>query len=137
MSNGGRYDLHRSRWLQWLIIAVLLAIGVILLLLAGENPHGVVKSILRETGIVTIGTILVALVYEFVLRPEHDRQLLAIVRDSLISQAGVYGLSAVTRVNFATVFECLRPGDELCWLDTYCPDVSKGEVQEALLDALR
>lgn len=132
----GRAGIRGLGLLQWLIVAVLLAVGVILLLLAGNNPHGVVGSILREVGIVTLGTVLVALVYEFVLRPEHDRQLLEVVENSLIAKARAYGLSKIDRLDFTALFEQLHSGDELYWLDTYCPDVGKGGVQQAMRDAL-
>jgi hypothetical protein len=129
--------IRRLGWLQWLIFLVLLSFGVIMLLIAGDHPSGAGKSVLREIGIVTIGTVLVSLVYEFVLRPEHDRQLLSVVESSLITKAPDYGLACVDALDFREPFAQLEANDELCWLDTYCPDMGRGVVQEALRNALQ
>lgn len=128
--------IRRLSWLQWLIFLVLLSFGLIMLLAAGDHRSGVGSSILREIGIVTIGTVLVSLVYEFVLRPEHDRQLLSVIEASLITRAPDYGLARVGALDFREPFAHLKPGDELCCLDTYCPDMGKGAVQDAMRGAL-
>lgn len=122
--------------MQWLMLSLVLAVGIILLFIAG-TAHDSLSAVVREAGIVTVGTVLVALVYEFVLRREHDAQLLAVVRDSLIVRAGDYGLSGIVHLDFATLFRRLESGDELWWLDTYCPDLGSPGVQDALEAAVR
>lgn len=125
---------HLKR-LQWLLLLLVLAAGTIVLFVA-ERATGSLQHVLREAGIVTVGTVMVSLVYEFVLRREHDEQVLAVVRDSLISNAGDYGLSGIERLNFAELFGRLESGDELWWLDTYCPDLDSPDVQDALTAAV-
>jgi hypothetical protein len=125
---------HLQR-LQWVLLLLVLASGIIVLFIA-ERVTESLQSVLREAGIVTVGTVLVSLVYEFVLRREHDAQVLGIVRDSLISNAGDYGLSGIERLNFAELFGRLESGDELWWLDTYCPDLDSPDVQDALTSAV-
>jgi hypothetical protein len=122
--------------LQWLLLLLIVAVGIILLILAG-NAEGTVASVLREAGIVTIGTVMVSLVYEFVLRREHDEQVLQVVEDCLIPKAGEYGLTGIEALDFAKLFRRIGKGDQLLWLDTYCPDLDNPEVQDALTDALR
>jgi hypothetical protein len=123
--------------IQQLIFLLGLALGIILLLLAGGNPKGVGRSILREAGIVTLGTVLVSLVYEFVLRRSHEQQLLNVVTRGLLGRARDCGLAQIETIDFIHVFERLKTGDELWWLDTYCPDMSRVAVQEEIQSALR
>jgi hypothetical protein len=130
---GGRSGLSR---LQWLIALLGLALGIILLLLAGNNPKGVGPSVLREAGIVTLGTVLVSLVYEFILRRSHELQLLDVVTEGLLGRARDCGLSQIDTIDFIHLFKRLKKGDELWWLDTYCPDMSRGTVQAAIQNAL-
>jgi hypothetical protein len=124
-----------GRLQRLLLLLLILAAGIILLILAGDS-RGSIASVLREAGIVTIGTVLVSMVYEVALRPEHDAQLLEVVRESMIPRSRDYGLTGIERVDFSHIFHRLRKGDELCWLDTYCPDLSSPDVQDALKSAL-
>lgn len=130
---GGRSGLSR---LQWLIALLGLSLGIILLLLAGNDPKGVGPSVLREAGIVTLGTVLVSLVYEFILRRSHEQQLLEVVTEGLLGRARDCGLSQIDTMDFVHLFKRLKTGDELWWLDTYCPDMSRGAVQTAIQNAL-
>jgi hypothetical protein len=122
--------------LQWLTLLLGLALGVVLLLIAGEHPEGPVPSILREAGIVTLGTVAVSLVYDIVLRPAQVKQIQATIQDSLIVNARDYGLTRIARLDFVGLFERLKEGDELWWLDTYCPDMDKEGVRDAMKRAL-
>ena len=123
--------------LQRLIFLLGLALGLILLLLAGSNPKGVGRSILREAGIVTMGTVLVSLVYEFVLRRSHEQQLLNVVTRGLLGRARDCGLAQIEMIDFVHLFTRLKTGDELWWLDTYCPDMNRVAVQDAIQSALQ
>jgi hypothetical protein len=122
--------------LQWLTLALGFAIGVMLLLIAGEHPEGAVPSILREAGIVTLGTMAVSLVYDIVLRPAQLKHIQTTIQDSLIVDARDYGLSRIGRLDFVGLFDRLKEGDELWWLDTYCPDMDKEGVRDAMKRAL-
>lgn len=122
--------------LQWLTLLLGLAVGIVLLLIAGENPEGAVPSILREAGIVTLGTVAVSLVYDIVLRPAQIKDLQATIQDSLIVNARDYGLTRIGPLDFVGLFERLKPGEELWWLDTYCPDMDKDGVRDAMKRAL-
>lgn len=113
------------------------AIGVIIVLvgwiafLEGPKIHGAPGEIVSEAGLVLIGTVFVTYVYEFVLRRQHDAHLLELVENCLVSNGPKYGLSGIRdQLDFSRVFERLAKGDELLWLDTYCPD-------QRFLDALR
>jgi hypothetical protein len=113
---------------QIILLALVLAIGVIM------RTHGGVA--VKEAGDVTIGTVGVSLLYEFVLRPNHDEQLVSAIQDSLIKRAGDYGLAGIDRLKLPDVFAQLETGDELWWLETYCPSVDLGDVRDALRAAL-
>jgi hypothetical protein len=85
-----------------------------------EGPQG---KIIGEAGLVLIGTVLVTYVYEFALRRQHDHHLLQLVENCLVSNGPKYGLSGIKdELEFSKLFETLEKGDELLWLDTYCPD---------------
>ena len=116
---------------QWLTLVLVLMIGVALLF-AADTSGGVVRAALREGGIVTVGTVFVTLLYDVAVRPVHDAHLLNVVRDSLVGRARDYGLTGIERVDFAGLFRRLEAGDELWWLDTYCPDLDSPAVQDAL-----
>jgi hypothetical protein len=130
-------NFKRLTGLQWLIFLFGLALGIILLLLAGSDPKGAGPSILREAGIVTIGTVLVSLVYEFILRRSHEQELLNVVTEGLLGRARDCGLAQIETVDFIRLFTRLKTGDELWWLDTYCPDMNRATVQDAIRSALR
>lgn len=85
----------------------------------------------------TLGTVLVSLVYEFVLRQSHEKQLLDVVTTGLLGRASECGLAQVEKVDFTYMFGRLKGGDELWWLDTYCPDMSRESVQTAIRNALQ
>jgi hypothetical protein len=128
--------VKRLSGLQWLIFLLGLALGIILLLIAGSDPKGAGPSILREAGIVTIGTVLVSLVYEFILRRSHEEELLNVVTQGLLGRAGDCGLAQIETLDFIQLFARLKGADELLWLDTYCPDMSRATVQDAIRSAL-
>ncbi len=143
MQYGGRVAIetmrgHRPRalgQLQRVLLLLIVAVGIIFLI-AADKAEGTLASVLREAGIVTIGTVMVSLVYEFVLRREHDKQLLQVVEDCLIPKAGEYGLSGIEPLDFAELFGRIEESQQLLWLDTYCPDLDNPEVQDALKEAL-
>ena len=101
---------------------LILALGLILFL-SGRALHSQLGEIIQEAGLVIIGTVLVTYVYEATLRRQHDHHLLELVEDCLVSNGPKYGLSGIEdEVVWTKLFEKLGEGDELWWLDTYCPD---------------
>jgi hypothetical protein len=131
-----RVRMTRLGRVQWLMLTVLFALGVILLFGAEKQGEGVIHSVLREAGVVTIGTVLVSLVYEFILRPEHDTHLLDVIKESLINRSRSYGLSGIQKVTAPRLFRRLDAQDELYWLDTHCPDLADANVKSAMIGAL-
>jgi hypothetical protein len=122
---------------QWLMLLLGLAIGVILLLVAGGDPKGAGPSILREAGIVTLGTVAVSLVYDIILRPAQVEHIQSAIEKSLIVNARDYGLSKIGQLDFIGLFDRLEEGEELWWLDTFCPDMDKEDVQDAMRRVLK
>jgi hypothetical protein len=131
-SSGPRKRFERTEWLTGLLFA---CIGVILLLGGHARGKAFGAEILTEAGYVMIGTVTVSLVYEYWLRPRHDRQILTLVEASVITHGPKYGLASFAeRLDYRELFDSLAPGDELLWLDTYCPG---REWVDSLGDAIR
>jgi hypothetical protein len=66
--------------------------------------------------------VAVTLAYDLWLRPQHDRDILELVEASLIKDGPRFGLMSIERrIDYREIFDSLTRGDELLWLDTYCP----------------
>jgi hypothetical protein len=119
-----------------LIAIVILLLGVCLILLSNEISARSGGEVLREAGFVIVGTVLVTFVYEFVLRRSHDKYMEEMIANSLVTKGPKYGITSVkTRMDFPGIFDQLKDGDVLLWLDTYCPDAPN--YQEHLLSAIQ
>ncbi|MEU8003228.1 hypothetical protein AB0B66_18885 [Catellatospora sp. NPDC049111] len=78
-----------------------------------------------------------------VLINDHDTKLHGRIESELrawlethVQQAGVWGLSGFERsFNYAAVFDRLDNGDELLWLNNFCPDGIK--YRDALVSAVQ
>lgn len=105
-----------------LVGAVILLLGLILLI-SSYVADGTTSSVLHESGLVLVATILVTYCYEFLLRRHHAKVVCEIVANTVVPEAPRYGLNRVIpRLDFKQVFDRLSKNDELLWLDTYCPE---------------
>ncbi|MFF7490276.1 hypothetical protein ACFZBC_33000 [Streptomyces luteogriseus] len=105
-----------------LIGALLLCLGVILLL-CSHLIEGITSDIFHEAGLVLVGTIIVAYIFEFGFRKHHAKVVCDLVAATVVPDAPTHGLQRVVpRMNFQEMFDRLSRGDELLWLDTYCPE---------------
>jgi hypothetical protein len=125
----------RLRIQQVLVAAVMFSLGV-LLLVVGGNTTGSLGSILSAFGYATIGAVGIPLLYDLLLSPAHDEQVLAVVQDGLIAKGTQYGLASIEALDLLRVIRRLGPHDELCWLETFCPGLELPEVETALIAAV-
>jgi len=117
-----------------LVAALLLLVGVVFLLLE-HWVEGFLGKAVHDLGIVLVATIVITFLFESVLRKQHAEYVVRVVQDSLVPLGTEYGLAGIERrLGFEELFEDLKPGDELLWLDTYCPDQPR--FQDALVEAL-
>lgn len=104
-----------------MLAIIILLIGLVAFL-AGRQIEADYGEVLREAGLVIIGTVLVTYCYEFVLRRQHDAALLTLIERRLVGNAPEFGLLSIARrPDFGAMFDQLSAEDELLWLDTYCP----------------
>jgi len=105
-----------------LIGALLLCLGVILLL-SSYLFDGIASDIFHEAGLVLVGTIIVAYIFEFGFRRHHAKVVCDIIAATVVPDAPAHGLQRIVpRMSFQEIFDRLSKGDELLWLDTYCPE---------------
>lgn len=121
---------------QWLSLSLLFLGGLLLWVIPGAHPSGLLGSTTKEAGVVTIGTVFVALIYEYLLRPEQDRKMTAALERGLFGRASVDGLLGIEEVSCERVIGSLGPGDELLWLDTFPRNLDQREWQVALREAV-
>jgi hypothetical protein len=113
---------------------VVLLVGLVVVVI-GRDAGGTYGDIGSEIGYVLIGTVTVAYLYELTLRRRHDADFLELLHEGLLPGSIDYGLVGVhPRVDFGGLVEPLRKGDELLWLDTYCPD--QAQIERGLRNAL-
>jgi hypothetical protein len=123
------YTVNRFLLWDWRSATVgllVLAIGVILilsgLLREAHDSHDVLGSIMRDAGVVMVGTVLVTFLLESVLRRDYDQHVYRRVENGLLPAARRYGLvGVVPKLDFPSLFDTLGDGDELLWHDTYNP----------------
>jgi len=109
---------------------VFLLAGIGAYLAAAAIGSGTAEAILQSVGGFLIGTVVIGYAYQYFLGEETENRTIAKL-DEVLSQrideyfpgACHYGFDGFATEVPRTVFDDLGEGDELCWLDTYSPDL--------------
>lgn len=120
---------------QWLTLPLIVLGGATLWLAPGPHPKSLLGSAVKDAGVVTIGTVFVSLLYEYLLRPERDKKLIETLADGIFGRANSDGLIGIQTVSPELVIGNLERNDELLWVDTFPRCLDHTSWQAALREA--